>query len=61
MPTTPSDGALAAGLIDHVRATRDAERLRVAFGLQPDLAAFAREDPDLIALRDELPMSADRG
>ncbi len=39
-----------AGRLDRARAL-----LRLAFRLRPDLGEFAREDPDLIALRDELP------
>jgi hypothetical protein len=38
-----------AGRLDPAR-----ELLREAFPLRPELAAFAREDPDLVALRDEL-------
>jgi hypothetical protein len=39
-----------AGRLDRARPL-----LRVAFGLRPDLAEFAREDPDLVALRDDVP------
>ena len=39
-----------AGRLDRARPL-----LRVALGLRPDLAEFAREDPDLVGLRDELP------
>jgi hypothetical protein len=38
-----------AGRLDRARPL-----LRDAFGLRPDLAEFAKEDPDLVALRDEL-------
>jgi hypothetical protein len=38
-----------AGRLDRARPL-----LRVAFGLRPDLAEFAKEDPDLVELRDEL-------
>ena len=38
-----------AGRLDRARPL-----LRVAFGLRPDLAEFAREDPDLVRLREEL-------
>jgi len=37
------------------RLDRARELLRTAFRLRPDLAEFALEDPDLVALRDELP------
>jgi hypothetical protein len=40
-----------AGRLDRARPL-----LPVAFRLRPDLAEFAREDPDLVALRDELPV-----
>lgn len=39
-----------AGRLDRARPL-----LRTAFQLRPDLAEFAREDPDLVELRDELP------
>jgi hypothetical protein len=38
-----------AGRLDRARPL-----LQVAFGLRPDLAEFANEDPDLVELRDEL-------
>jgi hypothetical protein len=38
-----------AGRLDRARPL-----LRVAFGLRPDLGEFAKEDPDLVELRDEL-------
>jgi hypothetical protein len=38
-----------AGRLDRARPLLDA-----AFGLRPDLAEFAKEDPDLVELRDEL-------
>ncbi|MDP9468309.1 MAG: hypothetical protein M3P32_06160 [Chloroflexota bacterium] len=37
------------------RLDRARSLLRVAFQLRPDLAEFAKEDPDLSELRDELP------
>ena len=39
-----------AGRLDRARAL-----LRVAFRFRPDLAEYAKEDPDLVELRDELP------
>ena len=42
-----------AGRLDRARPL-----LRSAFGLRPDLAEFASGDPDLVALRDELPSLA---
>ena len=36
------------------RLERARPLLRAAFGIRPDLAEFARGDPDLVALRDEL-------
>lgn len=36
------------------RLDRARPLLRIAFGLRPDLGEYAREDPDLIELRDEL-------
>ncbi|MEP7040763.1 MAG: hypothetical protein ABI864_04220 [Chloroflexota bacterium] len=36
------------------RLDRAQPLLRTAFGIRPDLAEFAREDPDLVALRGEL-------
>lgn len=36
------------------RLERARPLLRVAFGLRPDLGEFAKEDPDLVELRDEL-------
>ena len=42
-----------AGRLDRARPM-----LRDAFRLRPDLVAFAKEDPDLLALRDELATSA---
>jgi hypothetical protein len=39
-----------AGRMDRARPL-----LRIAFRLRPDLAEFATEDPDLVALREELP------
>ena len=39
-----------AGRLDRARPL-----LRDAFGMRVDLAEFAKEDPDLVALRDELP------
>ncbi len=38
-----------AGRLDQARPL-----LRAAFGMQPDLAEFAKGDPDLVALRDEV-------
>ena len=38
-----------AGRLDRARPL-----LRAAFGIQPDLAGFAKGDPDLVLLRDEL-------
>jgi hypothetical protein len=43
-----------AGRLDRARAL-----LPDAFRLRPDLADFAREDPDLVELRDELPTPSD--
>jgi hypothetical protein len=40
-----------AGRLDRAR-----QLLRVAFPLRPDLSEFAKEDPDLVELRDELPI-----
>jgi hypothetical protein len=40
-----------AGRLDRARPL-----LPVAFRLRPDLAEFAKEDPDLVELRDELPV-----
>lgn len=42
-----------AGRLDRARPL-----LRIAFGLRPDLGEFAKEDPDLIELHDELPTLA---
>jgi hypothetical protein len=39
-----------AGRLDRARSL-----LRLAFPLRPDLAEFAKEDPDLVELREELP------
>jgi hypothetical protein len=43
-----------AGRLDRARPL-----LRVAFRLRPDLAEFAREDADLVELREELPSLAE--
>ena len=40
------------------RLNRSRALLRIAFPLRPDLAEFAKEDPDLIELREELPTLA---
>jgi hypothetical protein len=45
-----------AGRLDRARPL-----LRMAFGLRPDLAEFAKEDPDLVELRDELETLAGAG
>jgi hypothetical protein len=45
-----------AGRLDRARPL-----LRVAFGLRPDLGEFAKEDPDLVELRDELGTLSGRG
>ena len=42
-----------AGRLDRARTL-----LRIAFPLRPDLAEFAKEDPDLVELREELPALA---
>ena len=42
-----------AGRLDRARTL-----LRIAFPLRPDLADFAKEDPDLVELREELPALA---
>jgi hypothetical protein len=42
-----------AGRLDRARPL-----LRLAFPLRPDLADFAKQDPDLVELRDELPTIA---
>jgi hypothetical protein len=42
-----------AGRLDRARSL-----LRVAFPLRPDLAEFAKQDPDLVELRNELPTLA---
>jgi hypothetical protein len=41
------------------RLDRARPLLRQAFPLRPDLAEFARQDPDLVELRDELPSLAE--
>jgi hypothetical protein len=45
-----------AGRLDSARPL-----LRTAFGIRPDLAEFAKEDPDLVQLRDELSQLAASG
>ncbi|MEX0625543.1 MAG: hypothetical protein WD402_03260 [Chloroflexota bacterium] len=42
-----------AGRLDRARPL-----LRIAFGARPDLAEFAKQDPDLVELREELPTLA---
>jgi hypothetical protein len=42
-----------AGRLDRARTL-----LRIAFPLRPDLAEFAKQDPDLVELRDKLPTLA---
>lgn len=43
------------------RLERARPLLRTAFGIRPDLAEFAKEDPDLVQLRDELMQLAASG